>query len=164
MCRARGQSTRRAEIKLSRACLTHPGMAMYTTAQCWRRLVVWRHTIFLGSSTVERAAVNRAVRGSNPLRGALANIFPCLTVRGAGDFLCRSIGATPLPALVLHFANSSLGPLGARDHRHPTTTEEGIHARACARIWCAGCAGAHLGRVVSVHQTCGGGGLAADGG
>ena len=53
--------------------LTAPADEMYTAGVVTERLQPRSTTPFLGSSMVEQAAVNRKVRGSNPLRGAKTN-------------------------------------------------------------------------------------------
>jgi hypothetical protein len=50
-------------------CILHPVVARVS---CLR--IAAPTTPFLGSSTVEQAAVNRKVRGSNPLRGARTSV------------------------------------------------------------------------------------------
>src|SRR4029077_13604606 len=44
--------------------------------RCASRAPAWRPLLFLGSSVVERSAVNRLVGGSNPSRGAIPPLFP----------------------------------------------------------------------------------------
>jgi hypothetical protein len=61
-------------------------------------------TPFLGSSTVEQAAVNRKVRGSNPLRGAIPTSSPRPKIRFAPGFFAIILAYHP------------------RLSRHPSTT------------------------------------------
>src|SRR5579859_562093 len=60
---------------------------VYTQLRCERTALI----LFLGSSTVEQAAVNRKVRGSNPLRGANFHAPPRPRNRFAPGFFIASV-------------------------------------------------------------------------
>src|SRR5579859_2339673 len=60
---------------------------VYTQLRCEQTAPI----LFLGSSTVEQAAVNRKVRGSNPLRGANFHAPPRPRNRFAPGFFIASV-------------------------------------------------------------------------
>ena len=68
--------------------------------------------LFLGSSTVEQAAVNRKVTGSNPVRGANPNPLPRLRIRFApGFFIAQLIAIPPFFRAEIRSGNSSHHPI-----------------------------------------------------
>ena len=70
-------------------CSCNPFVSAYTKIRCLAA------TEFLDSSMVEHAAVNRAVVGSSPTRGARF-LYP--RQLAGGDFLCRRLPSDPIYA------------------------------------------------------------------